>query len=401
MNRVTFILIFFISVFGCFVFPCYAEQTLTAEPEKLMEKEPRLHFDDRNWVVGYEASDGRKSIIEYVLEGETVHNWSELVTKQTFLGLQEIVTPEEFMENMKKSMKSSLQWNVLKKGNNDILYEWKMMNAPDMDNQHEIAHIISGKEGIYSMRYTTKKVPISPDRREDWIKLLESAKFSAATRSSENEILNKGNTSINKGDYDSAITDFTQLIKINPNSAGAYYGRGYAYHKKKDYDRAISDYTQAIKIYPGGANAYSARGNAYANKKDYDLAITDYTRAIKINPNDAESYYNRGNTYAEQGDLDNAIANYTRTVEINPNYVEAYDNCGIAYAKKGDYDSAIANYSQALKVNPNNIASYVNRALAYYSKGDHDKALDDTHKAKTLGYNVHPEFLEKLKENRD
>ena len=46
----------------------------------------------------------------------------------------------------------------------------------------------------------------------------------------------------------------TQGIKLNPDYAGAYFLRGNAYNAKEDYDHAIADYTQAIKLDPDNAS---------------------------------------------------------------------------------------------------------------------------------------------------
>ena len=67
----------------------------------------------------------------------------------------------------------------------------------------------------------------------------------------------------NKGQYDIAITDYTQAIELNPKYAVAYNGRGLAYRAKGDNDRALADYSQAIQLNPKLAVAYNNRANAY------------------------------------------------------------------------------------------------------------------------------------------
>jgi len=69
----------------------------------------------------------------------------------------------------------------------------------------------------------------------------------------------------------------------------AYNGRGNVYYSKRDYDRAIADYTEAIKINPNDAVLYANRGNAYREKRDYDRAIADYEAALRISPNNADA----------------------------------------------------------------------------------------------------------------
>ena len=205
---------------------------------------------------------------------------------------------------------------------------------------------------------------------------------------------NRGLAYYNKQDYDRAIADYDQAIKLEPKNADAYNNRGIAYRNKDDYDRAIADYDQAIKLEPT-ASRYNNRGLAYANKKDYDRAIVDYTEAIKLEPT-AARYNNRGLAYYNKQDYDRAIADYEAVLRLAPNHAnakksleEAYDQAikleptasryfyrGVAYDNKGDYDRAIADYTEAIKLEPTT-ARYFNRGLAYANKGDYDRAIAD------------------------
>jgi tetratricopeptide (TPR) repeat protein len=73
---------------------------------------------------------------------------------------------------------------------------------------------------------------------------------------------------------DQTIAGCTAVIKSGRDSqhrlAVDYYNRGLAYRNKGDYDRAIADYNQAIRLDPKYAAAYNNRGRAYADKGDHD-----------------------------------------------------------------------------------------------------------------------------------
>ena len=109
------------------------------------------------------------------------------------------------------------------------------------------------------------------------------------------------------------------------NRAVAYVNRGMGYAGKKDYDRAIADFNEAIRINPNFAIAYNNRGSAVQSKGDYDRAIADYSEAIRINPNYAVAYSNRGNLFEARGRRDEAIADFRRALAIDPNHQPSKD----------------------------------------------------------------------------
>jgi tetratricopeptide (TPR) repeat protein len=66
--------------------------------------------------------------------------------------------------------------------------------------------------------------------------------------------------------------------------AEAYWSRGVAWSWKGEYDKAIEDYSEAIRINPEHATAYNNRGVAWSWKGEYDKAIVDCTEAIRLDP---------------------------------------------------------------------------------------------------------------------
>jgi tetratricopeptide (TPR) repeat protein/serine/threonine protein kinase len=187
-----------------------------------------------------------------------------------------------------------------------------------------------------------------------------------------------------KGDYDRAIDEYTQAIRLRPDDAGAFYSRGDAYNGKGDYDRAIEDFTQAIALKPDFAMAVNGRGVSWDSKGDYDRAIEAYTQAIRLKPDYAEAFYNRAGAYRRDGRDDLALQDYSEAIRLKPDFAVAFNNRGNVYRAKGQYDRAIADYSDAIRIDPGFTIALKNRADVHVGKGDYDRALEDYSQAITI-----------------
>ena len=101
---------------------------------------------------------------------------------------------------------------------------------------------------------------------------------------------NNGVQEFNQNNYNAAIADFTNSIKLYPN-LNSYVYRGIAYSKLQNYDSSIQDFTNAINLSPKYSPLYKARGRIKEKKNDYYGAIDDYKKAIELDPNSDASEY--------------------------------------------------------------------------------------------------------------
>jgi Flp pilus assembly protein TadD len=139
---------------------------------------------------------------------------------------------------------------------------------------------------------------------------------------------------------------------MNPGIAAPFYGRGEAYDHKGEYDRAIQDFNEAIRLKPNFAEAYNARGAAWRNEGEYDRAIQSYSEAIRLNPNDALACNNRGEAYYHTGDYTRAIQNENEAIRLKPGLASASFNRGLAYFLQGNQAAAAADFEHAISASP-------------------------------------------------
>lgn len=174
------------------------------------------------------------------------------------------------------------------------------------------------------------------------------------------KVENQTNRSINDIDWGELeriqqIRKSTEIIQSDQettqNRASAYCDRGIAYGGKKDYDRALADFNEAIRLDPKLAAAYYRRGNIYANKGDYDRAIAEYSKAIQIDPKLVDAYYKRGMVYGTKGDHDRAITDYSEVIRLDPEDADTYYKRAMAKVEKGDTAGANADVERAKLLN--------------------------------------------------
>ena len=118
-----------------------------------------------------------------------------------------------------------------------------------------------------------------------------------------------------------------------PSDAKAFDNRGNVFNNNRQYDRAIEDYNEAIRLDPKFSQAWRDRGAAFYFKKDYAKAIENYDEAIRLDPTSARAFTNRGAAYKKLRRTDRAPGRRERGHPArhlaSPNF---HNNRGLSYA---------------------------------------------------------------------
>ena len=65
-----------------------------------------------------------------------------------------------------------------------------------------------------------------------------------------------------KGEFQKAVDELTEALKLKPDFPLALNARGFAYLRLRDYKRAIADLDEALRLDPRYSNAYRNRAAA-------------------------------------------------------------------------------------------------------------------------------------------
>ncbi|MCA9399386.1 MAG: hypothetical protein KC618_06530, partial [Candidatus Omnitrophica bacterium] len=142
------------TILGLLLVSSFLASDVHADSSAVQNSNSKIRFtmDGKNWKTGYEEYNDYMGISEYVLEDETVDDWTELITAM-WIDVGPEVTVKNFVDSFIKSLKEkypSLTSNIVEQGNIKIVFEWQNHAFP---YQHEIKKIEKKGSLILSTSY--------------------------------------------------------------------------------------------------------------------------------------------------------------------------------------------------------------------------------------------------------
>ncbi len=138
-----------------------------------------------------------------------------------------------------------------------------------------------------------------------------------------------------------------------------FYQRGEEKAKKGDYQGAIAEFNQFLRLNPRGFKAYYGRGVALQKLGDSKGALADLDLYLQFHPNDSEAHYHRGLLRLELGDYQGAIADYSHVMQSSPDNF-AMENFGSINSEYAGGQQPRFNYTPSLGSNSNNFETALN-----------------------------------------
>ncbi len=191
-------------------------------------------------------------------------------------------------------------------------------------------------------------------------------------------------TIIRNRDWRDEMTLYKNTLKYSPNSARVHNNLGIVYAHIENYEMAIKEFEEAIRLKHGYFEAYNNLGTIYQRQKLYEQAIKQYEKIIELNPNYSGAYNNLGGTYILLGRYKEAIKECERALVLREDYVEAHANLGTAYTCMGKLEQAVTHYKKVIELNPDYLEAYTNLGVVYNTQGKYLEAIETLKEAVRL-----------------
>lgn len=99
------------------------------------------------------------------------------------------------------------------------------------------------------------------------------------------------------GDYERAVGECRESLRIDSANAHAHYNLGYAYQRQGRLDQALSEYHLALRLDPNWARVLNNMGLVYYYKSEFSAAIERYQQAIAADGTESIFHFNLALAY--------------------------------------------------------------------------------------------------------
>jgi len=189
------------------------------------------------------------------------------------------------------------------------------------------------------------------------------------------EAFARGRVLIFDKQYDDAVAQLEQAVRLDPNGAYSYNALGIAYLEQSDYGIAVQAFQEASRRAPYWAYPLHNMALAYTEMGNYQAAIDAYRQAMDLAPQYSYLPYNLGLVYQRLNRRRDAEAAYRQAIALTPDLAEPYNALGVLYASTGRDSQAERYYREALQKDPDLLSARHNLALLLADRERFPEAL--------------------------
>ncbi len=177
-------------------------------------------------------------------------------------------------------------------------------------------------------------------------------------------------------DFNKAVANMEILERLYPDDPVIHNNLGWYHQQNGQYELALPEYKQAVRLNPHLALTYSGILWIYGEYiGNADSVYVWAKRMLTDNPENAWAYYYMGSAWLFRDSTEKSIACHQKGRELSPGLLINSYRLAHTYMDSGSYDEAI-------KVLEDILARYPEETSAYYNLGCCHEALGDQPEAR-------------------
>jgi tetratricopeptide (TPR) repeat protein len=208
-----------------------------------------------------------------------------------------------------------------------------------------------------------------------------AAEVSAPHGEGADSLVNQATAASGRRDYAGAVALLDRAINADGKRADAYVLRGRAKLSLDQPKSAMADFDEALKLEPENFEALLSRGARLARDGDLAKARLDLELAARQKTPDGRARLRVAGAYEGGKDYADAIAQLdaiiTDKISDELRVTALNDRCWDRALMKRDLDKALGDCNQALRISPSDPDALDSRALVHMRRGELDLALAD------------------------
>lgn len=165
--------------------------------------------------------------------------------------------------------------------------------------------------------------------------------------------LAKADALMQSGKAQAAADLLREIIRSNPDNSQAHMQLGAslaALAEKDDYDTAILEEKQALKLDPKSFGARIILGHIYANQNKSNESINILKEAVELKPTSYGAHRDLGIAYMASGKGDEAMTELKKAIEIKPKGCDAHMKLALLLSTSRNYRDALNEAMQAVQL---------------------------------------------------
>ena len=200
---------------------------------------------------------------------------------------------------------------------------------------------------------------------------------------------------VDNQDFSKAAIEFRNALKINENSADAWYGMALVEQQAQAWDRAYADLIKVLEIEPKHLKALNSITTLLAVSGDKKAALKYADTAISLDPQNPDIIAQHASLLYQLDQKQDALKEANKALSLKPNHPGAIIVLANDRVATGDVAGALHLIDAALAINPKALGLHLIKLNAVKTGGDLVK--EEAALRSVIGaFPEHPEFRSEL-----